>query len=221
MEAIFFTFSLYLAIIFAQPIRHEETLNAVETNALPVADGDEQLFEASGMEDEVEEKTETGSKLDQSANSNNEPLPWMRLKKELSDIQKEPPAGCSAGPINDDLFHWQATIQGPQDSPYKDGVFFLTIDFPIDYPFKPPKVLFKTLIYHPNIDKAGNICLDILKSQWSPALTVSKLLLSISSLFCDPNEDYHLVPEIGQMYVNNREKFNRIAREWTLKHAVL
>jgi hypothetical protein len=71
-------------------------------------------------------------------------------------------------------FHWQATIMGPGDSPYSGGVFFLSIAFPTDYPFKPPKVNFTTRIYHPNINANGSICLDILRDQWSPALTISK-----------------------------------------------
>nr|CAI5835134.1 unnamed protein product [Callosobruchus analis] len=96
-----------------------------------------------------------------------------RINKELQDLGRDPPAQCSAGPVGDDLFHWQATIMGP-DSPYQGGVFFLTIHFPTDYPFKPPKVAFTTRIYHPNINSNGSICLDILRSQWSPALTISK-----------------------------------------------
>ncbi|XP_049927046.1 ubiquitin-conjugating enzyme E2-17 kDa-like isoform X2 [Epinephelus moara] len=97
-----------------------------------------------------------------------------RIKKELQDLGKDPPAQCSAGPVGDDLFHWQASIMGPPDSPYHGGVFFLSVHFPTDYPFKPPKISFTTKIYHPNINSNGSICLDILRSQWSPALTVSK-----------------------------------------------
>uniref|UniRef100_A0A8C7YVC8 Ubiquitin-conjugating enzyme E2D 2 (UBC4/5 homolog, yeast) n=1 Tax=Oryzias sinensis TaxID=183150 RepID=A0A8C7YVC8_9TELE len=127
--------------------------------------------------------------------------------QELNDLARDPPAQCSAGPVGDDMFHWQATIMGPNDSPYQSGVFFLTIHFPTDYPFKPPKVAFTTRIYHPNINSNGSICLDILRSQWSPALTISKVLLSICSLLCDPNPDDPLVPEIARIYKTDREKY--------------
>ncbi|KHN29487.1 SUMO-conjugating enzyme UBC9 [Glycine soja] len=98
-----------------------------------------------------------------------------RILKELKDLQKDPPTSCSAGPVAEDMFHWQATIMGPADSPYAGGVFLVTIHFPPDYPFKPPKVAFRTKVFHPNINSNGSICLDILKEQWSPALTISKV----------------------------------------------
>ena len=122
-----------------------------------------------------------------------------RIQRELQELGRDPPANCSAGPVGDDLFHWQATIMGPDDSPYSGGVFFLDIHFPADYPFKPPKVSFTTRIYHCNINSNGGICLDILKDQWSPALTISKVLLSICSLLTDANPDDPLVPEIAQV----------------------
>jgi len=109
---------------------------------------------------------------------------------------------------------------GPDDSPYSGGVFFLNIHFPTDYPFKPAKFNFTTRIYHPNINANGSICLDILKDQWSPALTISKVLLSISSLLTDANPDDPLVPEIAQIYKTDRAKFEATAREWTRKYAM-
>ena len=83
-------------------------------------------------------------------------------------------------------------------SPYSGGVFFLDIQFPVDYPFKPPKVTFRTRIYHCNVNSSGQICLDILKEQWSPALTISKVLLSICSLLTDANPHDPLVGSIAQ-----------------------
>ena len=150
----------------------------------------------------------------------NNTMALKRIQKELIDLGRDPPVNCSAGPTNEqDQFHWQATIMGPDDSPYTGGVFFLNIHFPPDYPFKPPKVTFTTKIYHANINSNGSICLDILKDQWSPALTISKVLLSISSLLTDPNPDDPLVPEIANLYKNNRAMHDQTAREWTQRYA--
>lgn len=142
-----------------------------------------------------------------------------RINKELRDLGRDPPAQCNAGPVGDDLFHWKASIIGPCDSPYQGGVFFLNINFPTDYPFKPPKVAFTTRIYHPNINSNGSICLDILRSQWSPALTISKVLLSICSLLTDPNPDDPLVPEIAKLFKTNKAKYEQQAKEYTRQHA--
>ena len=109
---------------------------------------------------------------------------------------------------------------GPEDSPYAGGVYFLNIQFPADYPFKPPRVQFTTRIYHCNVNSNGGICLDILKDQWSPALTTSKVLLSICSLLNDPNPDDPLVPEIATLLKSDREKHDNTAREWCQKYAM-
>ncbi len=138
-----------------------------------------------------------------------------RIRTELDKIQQDPPSNCSAGPANEDLFKWEATIIGPIDTVYEGGIFKLDILFPERYPFKPPKVKFRTRIYHPNINSSGGICLDILKDQWSPALTISKVLLSICSLLDEPNPDDPLVPEIADEYVNNRKVYDDTARTWT------
>lgn len=144
----------------------------------------------------------------------------QRIAKELENLTADPPSNCSAGPLEDDIFHWQATLMGPNDSPYEGGIFVMNIKFPVDYPFKPPKVTFETKIFHPNINSSGGICLDILKEAWSPALTISKVLLSICSLLCDPNPDDPLVPDIARMYKNDRDKYNRTAQLWTIQFAV-
>mmetsp|Transcript_9720 Transcript_9720/g.12135 ORF Transcript_9720/g.12135 Transcript_9720/m.12135 type:complete len:148 (-) Transcript_9720:144-587(-) len=142
-----------------------------------------------------------------------------RITKELKDLESEPAENCSAGPVGDDMFKWRGTIMGPADSPYDGGVFFVDIKFPQDYPFKPPKIKFTTKIYHCNINDKGGICLDILKDNWSPALTISKVLLSICSLLNQPNPDDPLVPDIAKLYKSNRKKHDKNAADWTRKYA--
>lgn len=142
-----------------------------------------------------------------------------RIQREHQDITRDCPENCSAGPRGENLYLWDAMIMGPSDSPFSGGIFKLEIHFPTDYPFKPPKVNFITKIYHPNISPQGAICLDILKKEWTPALTVSKLLLSICSLLTDPNPSDPLCPEVADIYVKNRPAYDATARMWTNKYA--
>jgi len=142
-----------------------------------------------------------------------------RIQKELADLTNQPPPNCSAGPKGDNLYEWVATILGPSESVYEGGIFFLDIHFSPDYPFKPPKVMFKTRIYHCNINSQGLICLDILKDNWSPALTIGNVLLSISSLLTDCNPMDPLVGSIAQQYLQNRDEHDRTAKLWTKRYA--
>src|SRR6185369_17062585 len=99
-----------------------------------------------------------------------------RIQRELKDIHNELTTGQSpnivyADCVDSDLTKWKAIIKGPDGSPYEKGKFELEIKFSNEFPFKPPTVLFKTVVFHPNISTKGDICLDILKDQWSPALS--------------------------------------------------
>jgi len=143
-----------------------------------------------------------------------------RIIQEMKELTHSDSENITAGPVSDlNIFEWTATLIGPKETPYEDGIFILTISFPKNYPFKPPKINFTTKIYHPNINSSGAICLDILNTNWSPALTISKTLLSISSLLTDPNPDDPLVANIAHTYKNNRLKYNEEARLWTNKYA--
>jgi ubiquitin-conjugating enzyme E2 D len=142
-----------------------------------------------------------------------------RLQHEASEMASNPPENCSAGPVGDSLSVWKATIIGPKSSPFESGIFNLTIKFPQSYPFKAPEIKFDTPVYHPNISRNGSICLDILKDQWSPALSISKVLLSICSLLTDPNPNDPLEPDVARIYKSSKLEYEVTAREWTNKHA--
>ena len=131
-----------------------------------------------------------------------------RILKELQDLTNETGDNITASLIDDDnIYKWSATISGPSESPYEGGIFSLDINLPENYPIRPPQIIFKTKIFHPNINSSGSICLDILKNQWSPALTIHKTLLSISSLLTDPNPDDPLDATAGKLFKNDYEKF--------------
>ncbi|KAK3426942.1 hypothetical protein EUGRSUZ_F03261 [Eucalyptus grandis] len=104
-----------------------------------------------------------------------------RIIKETQRLLSEPAPGISASPSEDNMRYFNVMILGPTQSPYEGGVFKLELFLPEEYPMAAPKVRFLTKIYHPNIDKLGRICLDILKDKWSPALQIRTVLLRYSN----------------------------------------
>lgn len=145
-----------------------------------------------------------------------------RLAIHFHEMRNNPPPLCYAEPEDPDksMVHWIGWIDGPQDTPYAGGKFHFTIDFPLDFPFKPPGICFITPVFHPNISLKGEICLDILHSQWSPALTVRGLLISLCSLLSDPNPEHGLNKDALKLYRTNPELYDEMAREWTRQYAV-
>ena len=111
-------------------------------------------------------------------------------------------------------------ILGPQQSPYEGGAFKLELFLPQEYPMAAPKVRFLTKIYHPNIDKLGRICLDILKDKWSPALQIRTVLLSIQALMSAPNPDDPLDNNAAEAWKSDEEAACAQAREWNGRYAM-
>ena len=117
------------------------------------------------------------------------------LQSELMTLMMSPTPSISAFPSDTDITQWNATLAGPTATPYENLTFKLTLSYPSNYPYAPPEVLFKTPIYHPNVDMSGRICLDILKpagqgkeGAWSAVLNTGSVLLSIQSLLGEPNK---------------------------------
>ncbi|EOY13246.1 hypothetical protein QUC31_002231 [Theobroma cacao] len=149
------------------------------------------------------------------ANSN---LP-RRIIKETQRLLSEPAPGISASPSEDNMRYFNVMILGPTQSPYEGGVFKLELFLPEEYPMAAPKVRFLTKIYHPNIDKLGRICLDILKDKWSPALQIRTVLLSIQALLSAPNPDDPLSENIAKHWKTNEAEAVETAKEWTRLYA--
>ena len=145
---------------------------------------------------------------------------YEELKKNASEYFKAQPK-CQKklnldGSITEDYVytHWNIIIYGQPDTPYDKRSFHVSMEFPTEYPFKPPKVKFQSRIYHPNIAATGEVCIDILKHNWSPSFGVEKILLSILSLLAAPNGGDPLNIEAGALYLSNIDEFNKTAREY-------
>ena len=123
-----------------------------------------------------------------------------RIIKETERLMKEPVVGIYASPSDSNPRHFNVQISGPAGTSYEGGLFTAELYLPDEYPMVPPKVLFRTKIFHPNIDKLGRICLDILKDKWSPALQIRAVLLSIQALMSAPNLDDPLDEEIANFW---------------------
>jgi len=135
---------------------------------------------------------------------------WERYKLRL---QNDPPSGVTGAPMDTNIMMWQAVIFGPDDTPWEGGTFKLVLEFTEDYPNKAPRVRFVTNMFHPNIFNDGQICLDILRNQWSPIYDISAILTSIQSLLCDPNPASPANSEASRLYNENRSDYNRRVRE--------
>lgn len=142
-----------------------------------------------------------------------------RIVKETERLANDPVPGIivTVDPENSRYFHVQ--LAGPMSSPYEGGLFNLELFLPDDYPMSPPKVRFLTKIYHPNVDRLGRICLDVIKNNWSPALMVRSVLLSIQALMSSPNPDDPLDNNVANHWLSNEEGALNQAREWTRMYA--
>jgi ubiquitin-conjugating enzyme (huntingtin interacting protein 2) len=147
--------------------------------------------------------------------------PNKRLIKEIEEVRRDTAAGITIDQDVGNKNHLTGTITGPDDTPYNGGRFIVDITIPTDYPFSPPKMFFKTKMWHPNVSsQTGAICLDILKDAWSPALTMKTALMSLQALMCAPEPSDPQDAEVANMYNRSIEQFNSTATFWTQTYAM-
>ena len=147
-----------------------------------------------------------------------------RLKKEIKDLQLATFSknfSISADP--EDIFSWEAVITPSNDSPYRGGIFFLSIKIPQDYPFRPPDIKCLTKIYHPNINTRGQISADVLdRSHWSPVILICDLIQALAMIFemPDPEHFNSPEPEIMKQFQNDYPAFEKEAQKCVREHAI-
>lgn len=145
---------------------------------------------------------------------------FRRIASEIRSLCSDPPYGIKALALDTDTYaHCLAGIAGPPASPYEGGLFYVHILIPDSHPMRPPVVRFLTRILHPNVSYHGDIGLDCIRHNWSLALTLDKVLLSVQSLLTDPYTRVCMEPAIGRLYNQNRDKFEKLAKLWTWKYA--
>ena len=120
------------------------------------------------------------------------------------------------GSIQEDLNFqtWSIVVYGQPETPYEGRKFMVAMDFPVEYPMKPPRVKFLTRIYHPNISVEGDVCIDILKQNWTPAFGIEKIMLCLLCILDEPNGNDPLNIEAGRLFVENRAIFNTKAKSY-------
>eukprot|EP01121_Diplochlamys_sp_Union-15-3_P005168 TRINITY_DN1550_c0_g1_i1.p1 TRINITY_DN1550_c0_g1~~TRINITY_DN1550_c0_g1_i1.p1 ORF type:complete len:141 (-),score=23.84 TRINITY_DN1550_c0_g1_i1:120-542(-) len=118
----------------------------------------------------------------------------------------------------DVLSNYRSLFQ--ESSPYQGGVFNIELEFPKEYPFKPPVVKFITKTYHPNVKQSdGQICAEILGKDWSPQLKISNVLGLVRQMLLEPNLDSPLEAEVAAQYRDNKKEFIKTAKKWTQDYA--
>ena len=148
---------------------------------------------------------------------------WKRLRKEKEQLgngesDKDIMLSCDSV----DLLSWKAVILGPSDTPYEGYLFKLMIEVPNEYPLLPPKIRFATKIFHPNIHfKSGEICMDVLKRDWTPAWSLNSACRAILSLLSDPNAESPLNCDAGNMIrAGDMIAFYSMAKMFVIENAV-
>lgn len=149
-----------------------------------------------------------------------------RLFKEYKGLSSDPPEGITAGPVSeDDMFVWEALIQGPEGTPFENGIFPAELKFPKDYPLAPPKMKFLVDVWHPNVYPNGEVCISILhppgddphqyeqaSERWSPIQSVEKILISVMSMLAEPNDESPANVDAARMWREKRAEYEKIVR---------
>lgn len=141
-----------------------------------------------------------------------------RVSREYQLVVRQPVENVTISVDEDDIMTWNGYITGPPNTPFAGGNFDFTLTFPNDYPFKAPKFLLKTRIFHPNVDNSGKMCLSTI-NDWAPNKTAKDILAEVVTLMVAPNPDNPVEASTAELFKSNYNSFYNKALEWTSRYA--
>ncbi|XP_010451704.1 PREDICTED: ubiquitin-conjugating enzyme E2 2-like [Camelina sativa] len=147
--------------------------------------------------------------------------PSSLIRTDLRCLNRDLSPNITAVTVDDDIFRWEATLIGPVNTPYEGGVFKLRLNFPLDYPRSPPKVVFITRICHPNVADRRGIHLKVLRTDcWTP-MSIVKLFKELVEKLIEPevNDEGQTIEYLANLYKSDRRRFEAMAREMTNQYA--
>jgi len=143
----------------------------------------------------------------------------LSVAKELRKLCTEPLDGIKVVLNEEDVSDINAEIRGPESTAFESGTFKIKLVLPTDYPHAPPKGFFLTRIFHPNISKTGEICVNTLKKDWKPDLGIAHVLQVIRCLLINPFPESALNDDAGKLFMEDYEEYTKKARMYTEVHA--
>ncbi|RSH90996.1 hypothetical protein EHS25_010172 [Saitozyma podzolica] len=141
------------------------------------------------------------------------------LSRELVTLRSDPPEGVRVVVDEEDLTNMEGWVQGPAGTPYEGGYYRIRFNFGPEYPNVPPKCTMLTKIFHPNMSKAGEICVDTLKKGWKKEYGVGHVLVTIKCLLIYPNPESALDEEAGKQLLADYDGYCKYAKLMTSIHA--
>ena len=143
-----------------------------------------------------------------------------RLAKELAELRAGNSEQVRIVEVDEaNMLRWKIQIL-PDREPYNKGAFEVSVNFPAEYPFKPPRITFNTKIYHPNVDEKGQVCLALVSAEnWKPATRTEQVINALLVLIAEPELDHPLRAELAEEYNKDKKKFLKTAEDYTRQHA--
>jgi len=143
-----------------------------------------------------------------------------RVVREVAALRNNPPEGIRVVTSEENMLDITGIIAGPTGTPYEGGYFRVEFQFGDEFPAAPPKCRFVTRIFHPNVSKAGEICVNTLKKDWKSSFGIEHILVTVKCLLIYPNGESALDEEAGKLILERYEDFARQAKLMTSIHAM-